>query len=313
MIDKESKVYVAGHKGMVGRAVWDRLEESGYGNLVGTSSTELDLRNQELVNDFMATERPEVVILAAKKIEGVLDNEQHPYTVLYENMTMQSNLIEASRLNKVQQLIFIANTSVYPADCPLPMREECVFDGTLDTTNQWYGLAKRAGMKLCEAIRRQYRCNYVSLIPPYMYGPYDRFEHAFRIVPALIRRFHQATEEGKDVTIWGSGRCRREFLYVGDLADAVKFFMENKTKYSAYNVGNGRDFLISELAAMVQEIVGHQGDVHWDMVKPDAERRKWMDVSRLNNEGWHSRTELREGLERTYKWFLQLPQELQEA
>lgn len=311
MIDKESKVYIAGHRGMVGRAIWNRLEESGYGNLSGTSSTELDLKNQELVNDFMATTRPDIVVLAAKKVEGILDNEQHPYSVLYENLTMQSNLIEASRMNKVRQLIFIANPSIYPARCPLPMREECLTDGALDTTHQWYGQAKLAGLKLCEAIRRQYRYNYTTLIPCNLYGPYDRFEHAFRIVPAMMRRFHQAAEQGGNVTIWGSGRSRREFLYVGDLADAVKFLIENKTRCSAYNVGTGRDVLISELAATMQEVVGHTGEVHWEMVKPDQERRKWMDVSRLKSEGWEARTELREGLEKTYEWFLQLPQELQ--
>ncbi len=303
---KGSKIYIAGHKGMVGSAVLQRFRKAGYSNIVTKSSGELDLRNQAGVNEFMNRERPEVVILAAARVGGILANDRFPYQFLFDNSSIQNNVIDAAHRNDVEHLIFLGSSCIYPRLAKQPIKEEYLLTGPLETTNQWYALAKIAGVKLCEALRRQYGREYVSLMPTNLYGPRDNFDlETSHVVPAMIRKFHEAKEGGdQPVFLWGTGNPRREFLFVEDLADAVLFTYENRLSDDLYNVGTGTDLSIRRLAQVIQKIVGHKGDVIWDETKPDGTPRKLLDVSGIHGEGWHHSTELEEGLKKTYSWFL---------
>ncbi|HLR32393.1 MAG TPA: GDP-L-fucose synthase [Fodinibius sp.] len=303
---KKSKIYIAGHKGLVGSSVLDLFRTKGYRNIVTRSSEELDLRNQDDVRRFIRAEQPEAIILAAARVGGILANDQYPYQFLYDNMAIQNNVIDAAHRNNVEQLIFLGSSCIYPKYAPQPLKEEYLLTGSLEPTNQWYAVAKISGVKLCEALRRQYGRRYVSLMPTNLYGPRDNFDlKTSHVVPAMIRKFHEAKENGhQPVELWGTGSPRREFLYVHDLAEAVLFAYENNLEESMYNIGTGKDLTIRELADIIQQTTGHQGRIIWDTTKPDGTPRKLLDVSKIQSEGWHHRTSFRDGLEETYRWYL---------
>ncbi len=304
---KDKKIYIAGHNGMVGSAIWNSLQKQGYTNIIGRTSKELDLRNQENVKHFFETERPHFVIDAAARVGGILANKDYPYLFLMENMQIQNNLISSSLENDVEKFIFLGSSCIYPKLAPQPLKEEYLLTASLEPTNEWYAIAKISGVKACEAIRNQYGKDYLSLMPTNLYGPNDNFDlQTSHVLPAMIRKFHQAKIDGnKDVTLWGSGTPMREFLHVNDLADAVVFSLESSLDEHLYNVGTGTDLTINELAKKVQMAVGHQGEIIWDSSKPDGTPRKLMDVSKLKNSGWSSKISLDEGLVSTYNWFLQ--------
>lgn len=292
---------------MVGSAIKLTLEERGYKNLVYRTSSELDLTNQAATLEFIESEKPDVVIIAAARVGGILANDRYPYPFLYDNLQIQNNLINASHQNDVGKVIFLGSSCIYPKLAPQPLKEEYLLTGPLEPTNQWYAVAKIAGVKMVEALRKQYGRNYVSLMPTNLYGPRDNFDlETSHVLPAMIRKFHDAKEAGnKPVTLWGSGTPMREFLYVEDVADAALFTMENDLDETLYNVGTGKDITIRELAETIQEITGHEGDIQWDSSKPDGTPRKLMDVSKMKSQGWSYDTELKEGIAKTYRWFLQ--------
>lgn len=291
---------------MVGSAILRKLESEGYTNLVARTSSELDLRNQQAVTDFFITEKPEVVIDAAARVGGILVNNDYPYQFLMENLQIQNNLIDASLKNDVEKFIFLGSSCIYPKLAPQPLKEDYLLTGLLEATNEWYAIAKIAGVKACDAIRKQYGKDFVSLMPTNLYGSHDNFDiQTSHVLPAMIRKFHDAKEnENTPVILWGSGTPMREFLYVDDLADAVFFALENKLSENLYNVGTGKDLTIKELAEIIQKITGHTGEIIWDSSKPDGTPRKLIDVSKLSQEGWKSSTALEEGIQKTYNWFL---------
>ena len=303
---KSKKIYIAGHRGMVGSAIKRKLEKENYSNLVYRSSSELDLTNQQATEEFMAAEKPVVVIIAAARVGGILANNKYPYPFIYDNLQIQNNLINASHSNDVDKVIFLGSSCIYPKLADQPLKEEYLLTGKLEPTNQWYAVAKIAGIKLIEALRTQFDRNYVSLMPTNLYGPRDNFDlETSHVLPAMLRKFSDAKKSGNTpVTLWGSGRPMREFLFVEDLADAVSFTIENDLKESLYNIGTGKDITIKELAQTIQDITGHEGDIRWDSSKPDGTPRKLMDVSRMKSEGWGYDTELREGIRKTYQWYL---------
>ncbi|MGY5851668.1 GDP-L-fucose synthase family protein [Salegentibacter sp. F14] len=305
-MDIKNKIYIAGHKGMVGSAIWRKLEAEGYTNLIGRTSSELDLRNQGSVDAFFKQEKPEVVIDAAARVGGILANRDHPYEFLMENLQIQNNLIETSHKNEVQKFIFLGSSCIYPKHAPQPLKEEYLLTGPLEPTNEAYAIAKIAGLKACEAIKRQYDKDFISLMPTNLYGPNDNFDlESSHVLPAMLRKFHEAKINGnKPVVLWGSGKPLREFLYVDDLADAVHFVLEHQLSESYYNVGTGREISIEELAFLIQGIAGHRGEIRWDESKPDGTPRKLLDVSRLKGEGWSARTSLEGGVSRTYLWYV---------
>lgn len=304
-MEHNSKIYIAGHRGMVGSAIWRKLEAEGYSNLIGRTSQELDLRHQESVEAFFEEERPEVVIDAAARVGGILANRDHPYEFLMENVQIQNNLIEASHRQEVQKFIFLGSSCIYPKLAPQPLKEEYLLTGHLEPTNEAYAIAKIAGVKACEAIRKQYGKDFVSLMPTNLYGSNDNFDlQSSHVLPAMLRKFHEAKiNRNKPVEVWGSGSPLREFLYVDDLAGAVHFALENQLPESYYNVGTGRELSIKELALLIQEIVGHGGEIRWDESKPDGTPRKLLDVSKLKGEGWSASTSLEDGIRRTYEWY----------
>ena len=306
-INKISKIYIAGHRGMVGSAVWRALEVKGYTNLLGKTSQELDLRDQAAVNAFYNLEKPDVVIDTAAKVGGILANNDFPYEFLMENMKIQNNLIDGAFKSGVEKFIFLGSSCIYPKFAPQPLKEEYLLTDSLEPTNEWYALAKISGVKACESIRKQYDRDYVSLMPTNLYGYHDNFDlKSSHVLPAMIRKFHEAKENNYSaVTLWGSGTPMREFLFVDDLAQAVVYALENKLNENLYNVGSGKDVTIKELAKIIQKITGHQGDIIWDAAKPDGTPRKLMDVSKMKAMGWQYSTELEEGIEKTYSWFLE--------
>lgn len=307
MIDKNSRIYIAGHNGMVGSAIWRTLTTKGYTNLIGASSKELDLRKQKEVGDFIRKTKPDVVIDAAAKVGGILANNNFPYQFLMENMQIQNNLInEAHRLG-VDKFIFLGSSCIYPKLAPQPLKEEYLLTASLESTNEWYALAKITGVKACEAIRRQFEKDFVSLMPTNLYGTHDNFDlNSSHVLPAMIRKFHEAKQNNNAVVVlWGTGTPMREFLFVDDMAAAVVFALENQLPDYLYNVGTGEDLTINELAAIIQKIVGHTGDVIWDDTKPDGTPRKLMDVSKMNKIGWKHQVNLEEGIQKTYNWFLE--------
>ncbi|WP_304503146.1 GDP-L-fucose synthase [Algoriphagus sp. Y33] len=301
------KIYIAGHRGMVGSAIWRALEAKGYANLVGKTSKELDLRNKEAVDAFFDQEKPDVVIDAAARVGGILANNNYPYQFLMENMQIQNNLIDASLSADVQKFIFLGSSCIYPKLAPQPLKEEYLLTGPLEPTNEWYAIAKITGVKACEAIRKQFGKDYISLMPTNLYGTHDNFDlNTSHVLPAMMRKFHEAKENGNTpVELWGSGTPMREFLFVEDLADAVVYALENKFQDNLYNVGTGTDLTIKELAELIQQTVGHTGDIIWDAGKPDGTPRKLMDVSKMTDAGWKAKVGLEEGIKRTYEWFLE--------
>ena len=310
MITKFSKIYIAGHRGMVGSSIWRTLESKGYTNLIGKNSKELDLRNQKSVFDFFAKEKPQVVIDAAARVGGILANNDYPYQFLMENMLIQNNLIDASHSAGIEKFIFLGSSCIYPKLAPQPLKEDYLLTSSLEPTNEWYAIAKITGVKACEAIRKQFGKDYISLMPTNLYGSFDNFDlNTSHVLPAMIRKFHEAKQSRVNgrhstVTLWGTGKPMREFLHVDDLAEAVVFALENKFQDNLYNVGTGIDLTIKELAELIQKTVGHQGEIVWDSSKPDGTPRKLMDISKLNNAGWKAKIGLIEGIKNTYDWFL---------
>ncbi|WP_340106410.1 GDP-L-fucose synthase family protein [Rhodohalobacter sp. 8-1] len=314
-MDKKSKIYIAGHRGMVGSAVVRKLEREGYQNLVYRKSSELDLKDQPAVKQFFEDEKPDFVVDAAARVGGIMANRDYPWQFLYENLEIQNNLIAAAHQHDVKRLIFLGSSCIYPKHANQPMQEESLLTGSLEPTNQWYAIAKIAGVKMVEALREQYDRDYVSLMPTNLYGPNDNFDlETSHVLPAMIRKFHDAKEAGhKPVTLWGSGSPMREFLHVDDVADAVYFSLTNRMEYDLYNVGTGKDITIKHLAELIQNIVGHDGDVEWDTGKPDGTPRKLMDVNRMKEEGWEYSIELEEGIRMTYEWFLENIDDIKEV
>ena len=306
-MQKDSKIYIAGHNGMVGSAIWRNLTSKGYTNIIGKSSSELDLRDQKAVNDFFLTEKPEIVIDAAARVGGILANNDFPYQFLMENMQIQNNLLDTSLKANVDKFIFLGSSCIYPKLAPQPLKEEYLLTDSLEPTNEWYAIAKITGVKACEAIRKQYNKDYFSLMPTNLYGSNDNFDlHTSHVLPAMIRKFHEAKLNGNiPVTLWGSGTPKREFLHVEDLADAVVYSIENKLEDNLFNVGTGVDLTIKELAEIIQHTIGHTGEIIWDASKPDGTPRKLMDVSKLSNAGWNAKIKLEDGISQTYKWFLE--------
>lgn len=305
-MDKSSKIYIAGHRGMVGSAVWRVLEKKGYINLLGKTSKELDLRNQQEVLDFYKNEKPEIVIDAAARVGGILANNDFPYQFLMENMQIQNNLIDCALKSGIKKFIFLGSSCIYPKNAPQPLKEEYLLTDSLEPTNEWYAVAKITGVKACESIRKQYNKDYVSLMPTNLYGYFDNFDlKTSHVLPAMLRKFHEAKQNGSaSVELWGSGRPMREFLFVDDMAEAVVCAMEKELPEHLYNIGSGKDITIKELAETIKKVVGFSGDIIWDSTKPDGTLRKLMDVSKMKELGWEYSTELKDGIKKTYSWFL---------
>ena len=304
-MNKKEKIYIAGHKGMVGSAVWRALEKRGYTNLVGVLSKKLNLRNQQAVLDFYKEEKPSVVIDAAAKVGGILANNDYPYDFLMQNMQIQNNLIDGALNSGIEKFIFLGSSCIYPKFAPQPLKEEYLLTDSLESTNEWYAIAKISGVKACQAIRNQYGKDFVSLMPTNLYGYFDNFDlQSSHVLPAMLRKFHEAKINGNTpVKLWGSGTPMREFLFVDDMAEAVVFALENKLPEYLYNIGSGKDISIKQLAETIQNVVGHKGDIIWDNSKPDGTPRKLLDVSKMRALGWHYSTNLKEGVEKTYEWF----------
>ncbi|QVY67532.1 GDP-L-fucose synthase [Polaribacter sp. Q13] len=303
---KDTKIYIAGHRGMVGSAVWRTLEKKGYTNLIGKTSKELDLKKQEAVLDFYKKEKPEVVIDAAAKVGGILANNDFPYQFLMENMQIQNNLIDSALKSGIEKFIFLGSSCIYPKFAPQPLKEEHLLTSSLEPTNEGYAIAKITGVKACQAIRKQFQKDYVSLMPTNLYGTHDNFDlKSSHVLPAMIRKFHDAKNNNSDVVLWGTGTPMREFLFVDDMAEAVVYALENELPEYLYNIGSGKDITIKALAETIQKVIGHQGQIVWDSEKPDGTPRKLMDVSKMKEIGWQYSTELEDGIEKTYTWFLE--------
>ncbi|MCB0291877.1 MAG: GDP-L-fucose synthase [Calditrichaeota bacterium] len=304
-MEKDSKIYIAGHRGLVGSAIHRKLTQEGFTNLITRSSRELDLRDQPAVAAFFAAERPEYVFLAAAKVGGILANHTYPAEFLYDNLAIQNHLIHHSYRHGVKKLLFLGSSCIYPKFASQPMAEDSLLTGALEPTNEPYAIAKIAGIKLCQAYNRQYRTRYISLMPTNLYGPNDNFDlQTSHVLPALIRKFHEAKAQGRgEVEIWGSGSPRREFLHVDDLADACHFLMQNYEESDIVNVGVGEDISIKELALLIKEVVGFEGELIFDRSKPDGTPRKLLDVRKLTALGWKARISLLEGITSTYRWF----------
>jgi GDP-L-fucose synthase len=305
-VNPESKVYVAGHRGLVGSAILRRLRGEGCENLVTRTHSELDLTDARAVNAFFEAEKPEYVFLAAAKVGGILANDSYPADFLWENLAIELNVMEASHRHGVEKLLFLGSSCIYPKFAPQPMKEEYLLTGELEPTNEPYAVAKIAGIKLCQAYDVQHGADFISVMPTNLYGPGDNFDlHTSHVLPALIRKFHEAKESGEStVTVWGTGTPRREFLHVDDLADACVYLMNEYSGSEPINVGVGEDISIKELAELVREVVGYAGEIVHDTTKPDGTPRKLLDVSKLHGLGWRAKVPLSEGIERTYAWFL---------
>lgn len=306
-MEKNSKIYVAGHHGLVGSAIVRELKDSGYENLVFRTYEELDLVRQERVEAFFDQERPEYVFLAAAKVGGIWANSQFPAEFIYSNLVIQTNIIHSSYLYEAKRLLFLGSSCIYPKHAPQPMKEEYLLSGYLEPTNEPYAVAKIAGIKMCQSYNRQYGTRYISVMPTNLYGPGDNFDlKTSHVLPALIRKFHEAKMRGdKSVEVWGTGAPRREFLYVDDLADACLFLMNTYEDSDIVNVGVGRDQSIRELAEMVGEVVGFKGNLRFDHTKPDGTPIKLLDVSKLTALGWQAHTPLAEGIKKAYQWYLE--------
>ena len=307
-MEKESKIYVAGHRGMVGSAIVRKLTSLGYANLLTRTSAELDLRNQQNVADFFEVEKPEYVFLAAAKVGGIVANNTYRADFLYENLAIQNNIIHGSYVNKVKKLMFLGSSCIYPKLAPQPLKESYLLSGYLEPTNEPYAIAKIAGIKMCEAYRAQYGCNFISVMPTNLYGTNDNYDLVnSHVLPAMIRKFHEAKEkDASEMTLWGTGSPMREFLHADDLAEACLFLMENYNESELVNIGTGEDVTIKNLAALVKQVIGFQGEIVWDTAKPDGTPRKLMDVSKLHGLGWHHKIALEDGIKLAYQDFLKL-------
>jgi GDP-L-fucose synthase len=305
-MEQKSRIYVAGHRGLVGSAIYRELQRQGFANVFGRTRAELDLLDAEAVATFFDHERPEYVFLAAARVGGIKANDEHPATFLYENLQIQNNVIHSAYKFGAKKLLFLGSSCIYPRLAPQPMREEHLLTGPLEKTNEWYAIAKIAGLKMCQAYRRQYGCDFISTMPTNMYGPNDNFDlESSHVIPALIRKFHEAKTSGaSEVVCWGSGTPRREFLYSDDLARACVFLMQKYSEEQFVNVGTGVDVTIKELAELVGKVTGFQGKIRWDTTQPDGTPRKLLEISRLRDLGWSPQVALPDGLRLTYEAFL---------
>jgi GDP-L-fucose synthase len=304
-MEKDSNIYVAGHRGLVGSAIMRRLEAEGYKNLITRTHAELDLTRQERVEEFFHEERPDYVFLAAARVGGIYANNTYPAEFIYSNLTIQTNIIHASYVFKVKKLLFLGSSCIYPKNCPQPMKEEYLLGGPLEPTNEPYAVAKIAGIKMCQAYNRQYGTNFLSVMPTNLYGPNDNFDlKTSHVLPALIRKFHEAKIKGQsEVEIWGTGSPKREFLHVDDLVDACLFLMKNYSENKIINIGVGKDQTIRELAEIIAGLTGFKGSIRFDTGKPDGTPVKRLDVSKINSIGWRARIGLEQGIAETYKWY----------
>lgn len=305
-MELNSKIYIAGHRGMVGGAIRRNLVKKGYTNIVHRTSDELDLRNQAAVNEFFATERPDYVFLAAARVGGIIANNTFRAEFIYENLMIESNIIHAAYESKVKKLMFLGSSCIYPKLAPQPLKEEYLLTGVLEYTNEPYAIAKIAGIKLCEAYRKQYNCNFISVMPTNMYGYGDNYHpNNSHVLPGLIRKMHEAKENNAaEVVVWGTGTPKREFLFADDLAEACFFLINNYDEEQLINVGTGKDLSIKELAELIKEVVGYNGSITFDTTKPDGTPRKLMDVTKLHNLGWKHTVELKDGIHLAYQDFL---------
>lgn len=302
---KDTPIYVAGHGGLVGSAIVRRLQSEGFANLITATRDQLDLRDQAAVNYWFKANRPELVFLVAGTVGGILANSQRPAEFIYDNMMIHGTVVHAAHLHGVQRLLYLGSSCIYPRQCPQPMKEEHLLSGPLEPTNEPYAIAKISGIKLCEAYRRQYGCDFISAMPTNLYGPNDNFDlQSAHVLPALMRKFHEASHGGeKEVSIWGTGSPRREFLHVDDLADACLYLMRHYDGDQHVNVGTGKDLSIRDLAEMIRRLVAPEMKLTFDLSKPDGTPRKLLDVSKLHALGWRHRIELEAGIEGTYRWF----------
>ena len=302
-MDRNSKIFIAGHRGMVGSAIVRKLEAEGYTNLITKTSKELDLRNQQAVQSFFTNEKPEYVFLAAAKVGGIVANNTYRADFLYENLMIQSNVIRQSYENNVKKLLFLGSSCIYPKMCPQPIKEEYLLTGSLEQTNEPYAIAKIAGLKMCEAFRMQYGCDYISVMPTNLYGPNDNYDlKNSHVLPALMRKFYEAIKNGApEVEIWGSGKPMREFLHVDDLADACYFLMNNYSGEGFFNIGTGVDLTIADLAQLIKEVSGYTGNLRFDPSKPDGTPRKLLDVTAIHNAGWKHRILLEQGVKMVWQ------------
>lgn len=306
-MNKDSKIYVAGHRGLVGSAIVRELNKKGYINIIGKTHKELDLMDALAVENFFKDEKPEYVFLAAAKVGGIYANSTYPADFIYENLQIQNNVIGNAYKYGVKKLMFLGSSCIYPKMCPQPIKEEYLLSGYLEETNEAYALAKISGLKMCQYFNKQYGTNFISVMPTNLYGPYDNFhpEHS-HVMPALIRRFHEAKVNGaKEVVVWGSGAPLREFLYSEDMADACIYLMENYEGNDFFNIGTGKEITIKGLAELIKEVVGYEGEIVWDSSKPDGTPRKLLDVSRLESQGWKYKMELKDGVKEAYEWYLE--------
>lgn len=303
-MNKDSKIYLAGHTGLVGSAIYRKLKNEGYTNIVTRTHKELDLTNQQQTQEFFQKEKPEYVFLAAAKVGGIKANDTYPADFAYINIMIESNVIKASYDYSVKKLLFLGSSCIYPKLCPQPIKEEYLLTGPLESTNEAYAIAKIAGLKMCQYFNKQYGTNFISVMPTNLYGPNDNFDlETSHALAAILRKFHEAKINNKPyVEVWGTGNPRREFLHVDDLADAVLHLMNNYDGDEPVNIGTGEDLTIKELTQLVKEVVGYEGEIRFDTTKPDGTPRKLLDVTRLHNTGWRHKIELKEGLELTYQW-----------
>lgn len=311
-MEKNARIYIAGHRGMVGSAIQRKLEKEGFTNFITRTSSQLDLRNQQAVTDFFAAEKPDYVFLAAAKVGGIIANNTYRAEFLYDNLQIQNNVIHSAYLNGVKKLMFLGSSCIYPKMAPQPLKEEYLLTGLLEPTNEPYAIAKIAGIKMCDAYRAQYGCNFISVMPTNLYGYNDNYHpQNSHVLPALIRRFHEAKlQKAPVVTIWGTGLPLREFLFADDLAEACYYLMETYNEEGLVNIGSGKEIAIKDLALLVKAIVGYEGDIDFDASKPDGTPRKLMDVTKLHNAGWKHKIELEEGIKLAYHDFLQKEAEL---
>lgn len=305
-MDKDSKIYIAGHRGLVGSAIKRGLEAKGYKNIIGKTHSELDLRNTEAVESFFKSEKPEYVFLAAAKVGGIMANNTYPADFILENLQIQNNVISMAYKYGVKKLMFLGSSCIYPKMCPQPIKEEYLLSGYLEPTNEGYALAKISGLKMCQFFNRQYGTNFISVMPTNLYGPYDNFDpNNSHVMPALIRKFHEAKIQGKDeVVVWGTGTPLREFLYSEDMADACIYLMETYKGDEFFNIGTGKEITIAGLAELIKDVVGYEGKIIFDTSKPDGTPRKLLDVSKLKEAGWSYKTELKDGIKLAYEWYL---------
>ncbi len=305
-MEKNSRIYIAGHKGLVGSAITRKLESEGFTNIIGRSKQELDLMEKPAVDSFFESYKPEYIFLAAAKVGGILANDTFSAEFIYNNLSIQNNVIQAAHRYGSRKLMFLGSSCIYPRECPQPIREEYLLTGKLEPTNEAYAIAKIAGIMMCQAYNKQYGTNFISVMPTNLYGPHDNFDlNSSHVLPALIRRFHEATSENRtEVVIWGSGRALREFIFVEDMADACIYLMQSYNGSEIVNIGTGEEITISALAELIAEIIGFKGRIVNDASKPDGTPRKLLDVSRLHQLGWKHTTPLKKGIEATYQWFL---------